>query len=448
MEALSKARRFSGLRQVFFRYVLVTLALVAALSGAVIYGCLSLQHRLLPDSNQVYLTIQTVYSDGSQATQSERVALGDTLQNVPLSDNAAALDMETSVITADGQEITYYTLTGKLEENRKYTITAIENSFSALSPRRQLAYRGSQVCMIALPALFSISGILLCGLLFDRRRLKAPIALLSWAANEISNQNLDFQLSYDSGDELGKLCTCFEWMRLTLRENHRQLWSMLEERKRLQSSVAHDLRNPIAIIQGYTEYLQLNLSKENFGTQQISLVADSIGQTARRLERYTDALGAISRLEELELQAEPVDFPALSSNLRDDLALLTEPQGPTLVWEDTVPRQRFRIDAKILYRILENLVGNALRFAKTRVTVRISLEGALLTVTVTDDGPGFPAKILEAQEGYGYVETDGEHMGMGLAICRILCRKHGGTLALSNGVHGGGSVKFTLCLLN
>ena len=57
-------------------------------------------------------------------------------------------------------------------------------------------------------------------------------------------------------DELGRLCAAFEKMRQTLYENNRQMWSMLEERRALQASVAHDLRNPIAIMTGYVEYLQ------------------------------------------------------------------------------------------------------------------------------------------------------------------------------------------------
>lgn len=442
METLKKKRIFSGLRQVFSRYVLTAFALVAALSGLVIWGCLSLQHWLLPDSNQVYLTVQTTYSDGSETTQTEQLALDDVLQEIPLLQNATIVGTET-VQTAE-DDIIHLFISSALEENRKYAITSIENSFSALSPRRQLVYRGSQVCMIALPALFSIAGILLCGLAFYRRKLKTPIALLSRAADEISNQNLDFHVSYNSGDELGKLCASFEQMRLTLAENNQRLWSMLEERKRLQASVAHDLRNPIAIIQGYAEYLQLNLPKDSFEKEHASHVADNIHQTARRLERYTDSLRTINRLEELDIHPQPTDFPALSAKLQRDLALLTDPQGLSLIWEDTVSRQKPRLDTKILYRILENLVGNAARFAAEQITVRLSCDDKLLTVTVSDDGPGFPKRILNAQEGYAFADADGEHTGIGLAICQVLCRKHGGTLTLSNGGHGGGVASFTL----
>jgi nitrate/nitrite-specific signal transduction histidine kinase len=86
-------------------------------------------------------------------------------------------------------------------------------------------------------------------------KLSVPLKLLSEATKQISAQNLDFSLHYNCTDEMGKLCSSFEQMRSTLHENFREMWNILEERKLLQASIAHDLRNPIAVIEGYTEYL-------------------------------------------------------------------------------------------------------------------------------------------------------------------------------------------------
>lgn len=99
------------------------------------------------------------------------------------------------------------------EQNVKYAVTKIENSFSALSPKRRLVYQASQIGMIALPIFFSLAGILLCGLLFYRNKLKTPILLLTSATKQIADQNLDFQISYPSADEMGTLCASFEQMR-------------------------------------------------------------------------------------------------------------------------------------------------------------------------------------------------------------------------------------------
>ncbi len=62
---------------------------------------------------------------------------------------------------------------------------------------------------------------------------------------------------------------------------------MLEERKLMQASIAHDLRNPIAIIEGYTEYLQLNLPNGKLSIQRILRISDNLNKAAKRLEYYT-----------------------------------------------------------------------------------------------------------------------------------------------------------------
>ena len=222
---------------------------------------------------------------------------------------------------------------------------------------------------------------------------------------------------------------------------------MLEERRRLQGAVAHDLRNPIAIIQGYAQYLQLSLSGNKISREKISSVAANILHTSHRLERYTDSLRTISRLEELEVQVQPVNFASLSSDMREDFRSLTAVKILELDWEYTFVEAELNLDTKILYRILENLIGNAVRFANRKIKVQFSYCQRILTTTVSDDGPGFPQKVLNSKDSYAYAymgSDDENHLGMGLAICRVLCRKHGGQLTLSNSDQGGATIKFVL----
>lgn len=424
-----EAIKFRGLRSSFILYVLTTLVIVAVLSGMTIWGCVTLQKTLLPDSDLVYLTIQQSDSDGNETTTTVPMPLNDVLKEIP-----SMISME------DTQGDILYG-----DQNVKYSVTKIENSFSALSPKRQLVYQVSQIGMIALPVFFSLAGILFCGLLFYQKKLKTPILLLTSATKQIADQNLDFQISYPKADEMGALCASFDQMRQILKENNQKLWNMLEERRCLQGAVAHDLRNPIAIIQGYAQYLQLSLSGDKISREKISSVAANILQTSHRLERYTDSLRTISRLEELEVQVQPVNFASLSSDMREDLSLLTEEKHLELDWENTVDQKELNLDTKILYRILENLIGNAVRFANRKIKVQFSYYQGLLTTTVSDDGPGFPQKVLNSKDSYTYMGSDDEnHLGMGLAICRVLCRKHGGQLTLSNSDQGGATIKFVL----
>ena len=450
MENIRKRAYHSGLRRSFVLYVLVTLAAAAGLSGLVIWGCVSVQNYLLPDPNAVFLNIEKTYADGSGTTTSVCMPLDGAEIVLPelAYGNGSGINMETgnaeNGTDAGTEEGGVYTETDSSGENVRYSVSAVTASIDSLTPRRKLVYRGSQIGMVALPAAFSLGGILLCGFAFYRRKLKTPILLLSSAAEQISRQNLDFRISYKSGDEMEALCTSFEQMRRTLRENNRKLWEMVEERRRLQSSVAHDLRNPIAIIQGYAQYLQMQLSRDEINREKIDDLADNILETSCRLERYTDSLRTISRLEELEIRPVSLDFSELSSDMKNDFLLLTREKNLELVWENNISEKNVVLDAQVLYRILENLIGNALRFAGERIEVTFSGENGFLAVTVADDGEGFPEQMLKEGEAYAGTGSDGDHMGIGLMICWILCRKHGGKLWLSNSDQGGGVVRVIL----
>ena len=70
-------------------------------------------------------------------------------------------------------------------------------------------------------------------------------------------------VGYYRNDGLGRLCIAFEEMRQALYDNNRQLWNMTRQLRILQASVAYDLRNPVAIVEGYVEYMQQCLADGN-----------------------------------------------------------------------------------------------------------------------------------------------------------------------------------------
>ena len=112
-----------------------------------------------------------------------------------------------------------------------------------------------------------------------------------------------------------------------------------------------------------------------------------------------------------------------------------------------VPKGRAVLDGELLYRVLENLISNALRFAEREIGLAFCLEHGILSATVTDDGPGFSDKLLQKKTALFYSEdTSGQHLGLGLAVSRVLCQKHGGTIELSNQPPHGACVKASIKL--
>ena len=101
------------------------------------------------------------------------------------------------------------------------------------------------------------------------------------------------------------------------------------------------------------------------------------------------------------------------------------------------------LDMETASLVYENLLSNARRFAQSRVEIRIFLSGNLLLFSVSDDGPGFSSEALKrATEPFfrGEKASGGLHMGLGLNICKILCRRHGGDITVANRAQGGAEV--------
>lgn len=419
MEAVKKKWNNLPLRRFFILTVCISIVIVALLSAIIISGCAYFRHWLLPDPNAVYLTVEEIMTDGNVISGTYLLEFGEDNEMLP-----------SLVVEYEGENHTENHTT--YPDERKYSVNKIEKSFDTLSPKRKLAYQIAGVTMVAAPAILAFVGIILCSMVFYRRKLKEPLRQMADATTQIANQNLDFEMQYDCDDEMGDLCRSFENMRAALYENNRAMWNMLEERKLMQASIAHDLRNPIAIIEGYTEYLEEGLKNSEVSREKIIHIAENLNIAAKRLEKYTESVRFLNQSEEAEPERKSISVSELMDGIMRDLSLMAEQNNILLREERNCLDKKIQVDADIIYRILENIVSNALRYAKTEVCLAVSLSDNVLTVMVEDDGGGFPSSVLE-NRGKKLILSDKDgHMGIGLSISRLLCRKHGGGIKLSN----------------
>lgn len=427
MEKLKKKYYDLPLQKAFILTVLVTFCIVVVLSGLCIVGCVAFRRYLLPDSNAVFFTIGISDTNGKRINFGYQIHLGEEMTSLP-----------SAQAEADGEIVVEsYDLS-----TMAISIIKVENSYSMLSPKRQIAYRGCGVLMIALPVLFSMTGILLCGFFFYRQKLNRPLKLLAEATEQIADKNLDFTLSYETNDEMGNLCRSFEQMRHTLDENNRELWKMISEQKMVQASIAHDLRNPIAIIEGYAEYLQINIKTGNLASERILQITDNIGKAANRLGQYTESIRTMNQLDDIEIDREQISLEKFIDDISEDLSFMAASQKIQVKMIGTIPKGLVQIDASILYRVLENILNNALRYARETINLSFEMKNHMLSISVIDDGSGFSEEFLRNRNSFLMPATSEDgHCGLGLTISRLLCKKHDGWLELSNNSSGGATVK-------
>lgn len=296
------------------------------------------------------------------------------------------------------------------------------------------------VLQIVLPAVVLAGSLLLAGGLFYRWKLKKPLERLQAGTEGIMAGDLDFALHTASADELGRLCSAFEAMRCALLESNRRLWRQAEDRQRLNAAFAHDLRNPVTVLKGCARLLEQGLEQGSLTAESAKPAVALMGQYARRVEGYVEAMTRAQRLEDLTCAPAPVEAACFAAALQHALTLLAQGAGKALSFTAAPLPAVLTLDRALFQEAAENLCANALRYARRAVRVSLTLENGLLALTVADDGPGFPPPVLERAGAPFLRGTEGcdGHFGMGLYLCRMLCEKHGGALTLENA--GGGAV--------
>ncbi len=495
------AKRNLPLRSFFLLVVFTVFGVVVLFSALTIWGCVAFRNYLLPDPDAAYLTVQERHEDGSIIEMTTWMDFGEATKIPQLQTEeyeyagtedgpTGFAETEPGRAEAEGTAGDEPTESGRPGDSRQesgetdadwqsrryimmddhgdivevaYSIQKIQKSFDTLTPKRKLAYQFCGVAMVAVPAVLSICGILFAGFFFYRKRLEEPLAILSRATGQIAAQNLDFSIEYPCGDEMGALCQSFERMRGELAQNNKSMWRLLDQRRLMQASIAHDLRNPIAIIQGYAEYLQIHLPTGDLSPEKTARIASNLKSAALRLEQYTESVRVLNRLEDMEPDRSRVEAEELLEEIRDDLKVMADRAGVVLHMErvrsmdgEHSIEQRhsmekppiescLMVDKTMLFRIFENVFENAARFARSTVSVGFEQKGGELTVTVADDGDGFPEEILKRCRKTVLPTGQGDgHLGMGLAISRVLCEKHGGSLRLANRAPHGAVVKIFL----
>ena len=295
-----------------------------------------------------------------------------------------------------------------------------------------VAYYGSYVAMIGLPVLFITIGIGVAATIYYQKKLKIPIAQLQNGVEKIQEDNLDFHVEYNEDDELGELCCSMEKMRSELWQKQKALWESLEQRKLLNASVAHDIRTPITVLKGYLDYLEKMIPQDKLTEDMLLDTVSSMQGAVNRLGQYVDCVRDVEKIENIEIEKRPENVKRLLDEMRSNVQQL-ETNKEILISSNIMTMDEVRLDKSVLFRIFENLLQNALRYAKKQVRINISQKKDFLILTVEDDGNGFAGKDLEkAATVFCSSDKEGQHFGIGLSICRILCEKHGGLLSISN----------------
>ena len=222
---------------------------------------------------------------------------------------------------------------------------------------------------------------------------------------------------------------------------HRDAEATAAELRRLQvlrddlvRALTHDVRTPLSIIVNHAEVLRRS---PEAGAAEVARRTEAIGTSAGRIVSMVGGLVETFQLEagQIALRRERVDVAALGR----ELTLRLEGTLPVerLSWSVSPDAPAVDADPERLERILVNLLSNALKYspADAPVVVATEPEGEVVAITVTDRGPGIPAdeapqvfrRFFRGARGRA---ADGQGLGLGLHIARLLTEAHGGRLTV------------------
>ena len=350
----------------------------------------------------------------------------------------------------------------------------------ALGTSTKSVFQSSRTILLSTVVLGSVL-VLIFGLLVSRS-ISQPIANLAWAVGEVGRGALDTRVDINSRDEVGILANAFNEMADKLRESHEGLEVQVRERTReltnanelLAKEVAERTRAEAALKATASGLRRSNRDLEDFA----SVAAHDLQEPLRKIQTFGERLGAkaggalsadgrryLERVQDAAVRMQTLindllTFSRISTRgepfVRVDLGEVA--RGVVLDLEGRMEEVGGRVevgelgtldaDPTQMRQLLQNLIGNGLKFHRPEVPAVVTVRGERLNgrgeagasggesnrlyeISVEDNGIGFDEKYLDRaftifQRLHGRGRYEGT--GVGLAVCRKIVERHGGTI--------------------
>lgn len=212
--------------------------------------------------------------------------------------------------------------------------------------------------------------------------------------------------------------------------------SKLADIGRLTGGIAHELNNPLAILQGLIENIEISIDENDLSPESLRRDLKPMQDTLTRMIRIIQSMMSVARGE--EPQMENLALQDVWDRAATNFTALNEFEGIGLHVEID-PKLRAPIDSIRVEQVLINLVKNALYAMKQNgqaapeLHVKSGETKDHLTLTIEDNGPGIPPSVAENLfTPFFTTKPVGQGTGLGLFLCYNIMRAHGGSLRFEN----------------
>lgn len=269
------------------------------------------------------------------------------------------------------------------------------------------------------------------------RRIARPILKIEQATADIASGQFNNKLELSGPPELVSLGTSVNQMTDRLQQSK-------EADRQFLLSVSHDLKTPLTVVKGYAEVLSSGADIDRIE------IGNKIGAHSQRLETMVTDILDLAKLgsNRFAFDLARYDLGNQIRELDDGWQLLAVEHGIALNVSSS-GNCFVEADPVRIAQIMDNLVSNALKFARSKVDVVIQRDAGRVDVEVVDDGPGIkPENIGKVFDSYYSLSADGDSLnqgsGLGLAVAKQLALKMGGSLEVKSSTSSGSTMLMTL----
>lgn len=331
-------------------------------------------------------------------------------------------------------------------EGYVYIILSGEEQASVAAPLHSsyMFKLGKNLFFLSLLATFLMSLIAIRYLTRNLRRIESTV-------HRFQEGDYEARVEADSKGEFAVVATTFNDMADKIRANIDEMKSLDQLRRELIANISHDLRTPLAIIQGFVE--TLIMKTEQLPPEDRKRHLQTIYNSSERLSGLISQLFEYSKLEarQIEPAKEAFSVGELAQDVAHKFSVLAAGKGINIKLDVPEGLPRIFADLGLVERVLNNLMDNALKFtpAGGEVLLQMHADNDAVQVRVADTGPGIPEGDLpfifdRYRKGNRAGDGRNSGAGLGLAIVKKILELHDQSIRIQSKVKEGTSFMFEL----
>ena len=271
-----------------------------------------------------------------------------------------------------------------------------------------------------------------------------------FTVNRFQEGDLKARIENAEETDLSTLALSFNQMADTIVDNIEKIKSVDKLRRELIANVSHDLRTPLAIIQGYIETIQIK--HDTLSTEEKLQYLDVLQKSSGKLSHLVSQLFEYSKLEakQIEPEKEPFLISELAMDIYNKYQILAEKKNITINLKIEEKLPLVFADIKLVERAIQNLMDNALKFTPDKGIVNLEMKASSsnVEILVKDSGPGIPEKdqsyIFERFKKASTSKSSTNGAGLGLAIVKKIMDIHNSTIEVISQPNQGTTFHFWL----